>query len=128
MANKSVKRYPFKFDNTIIPFFPSKWDDEEPPIENTLQSEGGTDMIEQVRSKKYSADLSFKIADRTWVAFFKSYQRRASFQFSYYEVETDGYAVVTAILRDFKKSLVQDSEDLTAVSGVWECSFTVREL
>ena len=120
--------YPFRIDNTAIPFFPSQWSDSEPPVENTLQSEGGTDMIEQVRNKKFEAKLSFKLADRHWVSFFKALQRRSSFLFSYYEVETGEYASVTAILRDFSKSYVRGSEKLEAVDGVWEISFTIREL
>lgn len=123
-----VKDYPFKFDNTVIPFFPKGWEDSEPPVENILQSEGGTDMIEQVREKKYTANINLKVAGREWVGFFKSYQRKPSFQFTYYEVETGAYTSVTAVLRDFTKSLVEDSEDLTAVDGVWECSFRITEL
>lgn len=123
-----VKDYPFKIDNTVIPFFPSSWQDEEPPIENTLQSEGGTDMIEQVREKKYSASISIKVAGREWVAFFKACQRRSSIQFSYYEVETGEYNTVTAILRGFNKSLIKNSEDLEAVDGIWQCSFKITEL
>ena len=123
-----VKDYPFKIDNTVIPFFPSSWEDEEPPVENVLQSEGGTEMIEQVREKKYSASISIKVAGRQWVSFFKACQRRSSFQFTYYEVETGTYTSVTAILRNFKKTLRKDSEELTEVDGVWECSFIIREL
>lgn len=123
-----VKDYPFKIDSTTIPFFPSRWEDAEPPVENTLQSEGGTDMIEQVREKKYEASISITVAGREWVSFFKSCQRKASFTFYYYEVETGQYNSITAILRDFKKALRKNSEELTEVDGVWECSFTIREL
>ncbi len=127
-TNLSVKQYPFKFDSTTIPFFPTQWQDSEPPVETSLMSEGGTEMIEQTRAKKYTASISMRVAGREWVGFFKSYQRKSSFTFYYYEVETGAYTSVTAILRDFQKSLVKYSEDLTTVDGVWECSFTIREL
>lgn len=122
-----MKDYPFKFDTTVLPFFPSEWDDSEQPIENIMQSEAGTDIIEQIRVGKLQVELSMKVADRAWVKFFKEYERKESFQFYYYDVETDGYKHKTCRLRKLKKSLVKDSEELSAVKGIWKVSFVITE-
>lgn len=121
-----ISEYPIKFDDTVIPFWPEMSDSEE-PVENMMQSEGGTDMIEQVRESKLVASISMRLADRSWVAFFKSYERRDSFNFSFYDVETGGYKTKLCRLRGFQKKRLKHSEELRAVNGVWDISFTITE-
>lgn len=122
-----ISQYPPKFDNTVLPFWPAGWDDSEEPVENTMQSEAGTDLIEQVRESKLVASISMRLADRQWVAFFKAYERAESFAFSFYDVETGHYKTKTCRLRNFRKKKVKDSEKLAAVNGIWEISFTITE-
>lgn len=122
-----MKDFYFKFDSTPLTFWPASWSDSEDPIETLIQSEGGTDMIEQTRTGKLNVEISLKVQDTTWVKFFKEYERKDSFQFYYFDVETNAYKNKTCRLRNLRKSLVKDSEQLNSTKGVWEVSFTITE-
>lgn len=124
----SINNYPFKFDNTIIPFWPSKWGRNNNPIRETMQSEGGRDMMQIIRAEKISVPFNCSVADDEWAGFFETYSKKESFVVSIYSPVTHGYEVHTMYMNGFSCNPRKGSEKLTEVAGVWEISFTLEEL
>lgn len=123
----SLKDYPIMFNNTAVPFFP---DIETQPknIENVHQSEGGRDIIQQIRADKWSVPIKMVVADDTWVAFFYDLAvNHDSVTFKQYSPLEQGYSTRNVRLEGFKYKAHKNSEDLTEVNGVWDVSFTLEE-
>ncbi len=119
--------YPPMFDNTAVPFFPDI-DNSPNNIEETHESEGGMDIVQTIRTDKLSASVKMKVADDTWVAFFYDlYKNHDSVTFKQYSPLLHGYETRTVRLTGFKYKKVKHSEDLKAVTGVWEVSFNIEE-
>ena len=80
------------------------------------------------RTDKLSASVKMKVADDTWVAFFYDlYKNHDSVTFKQYSPLLHGYETRTVRLTGFKYKKVKHSEDLKAVTGVWEVSFNIEE-
>lgn len=127
MANKAINQYPFKFDNTVIPFFPGDWQRQATKIKNDMESEGGTRMVQIIRGKRLSIPFSFAVADDTWVGFFEEYSEREKFNLSIYSPITHAYEIKVVEMVGFSAKPRKRSEKLTEVAGVWEVSFTLEE-
>ena len=120
--------YPPMFNTTEVPFFP-KIDNTPKNIENEHQSEGGRTIVQKIRTDKLSAAVKMKVADKTWVAFFYGlFIGTSAVTFKQYNPLLDGYETRSVRITNFKYSQVKDSEDLTAVMGVWEASFNIEEI
>lgn len=119
--------YPIMFDSTALPFFPSSWGRQLKKITNTQQSEGGYDIVQTIRVKKMSYPFSVAVADDTWVAFFEQYYALDSFNLSIYSPVAGGYEVKRVRMDSLDITPRRHSEDLTAVTGVWDVSFTLEE-
>lgn len=122
-----LKNYPLKFDNTALDFWP-EWGRDNNPIKNTMQSEGGRDMVQVIRARKLSIPFSCAVADDTWVAFFEEYSEKESFSLSIYSPQTHAYETITCQITGFSCKPRKKSELLDAVHGVWDVSFTIEEL
>jgi hypothetical protein len=123
----SLKEYPIMFNDTEVPFFP---DIETNPknIENKHQSESGKDIIQTVRTDKWSVPVKMSVADDEWVRFFYDlYVNADSVTFKQYSPLEQGYSERLVRIEDFKYKQVKHSEDLPSVMGVWEISFTIEE-
>lgn len=119
--------YPIKFDSTTIPFFPTTWQRTPKKIQNTNQSEGGSDIVQVIRTGKMSISVAFAIADDTWVKFFEEYSEKDSFQISEYSPKTGAYQTITVRMEDFSDGARRKSYGLTSVKGVWDVTFTLEE-
>ena len=127
MANKAINQYPFKFDNTTLPFFPGDWQRANNPLRNILQSEGGQDMLQTIRQRKLSVPFSAVLADDTWIGFFEEYSERGYFSVSLYSPKIHGYETLTMRMEGYNCKPHKHSQDLTEVAGVWDVSFTLVE-
>lgn len=122
----SMKDYPVMFNNTEIPFFP-EIDVEPKKIANKNQSEGGRDIIQVVRRDKWSLPVKMSVADDEWVAFFYALSLDDSITFKMYSPLEGGYSERIVRMENFKYKMHKHSEDLSAVMGVWDVSFTLEE-
>ena len=89
-------------------------------IENVNQSEAGTDLVVVVRPAKRTWSFSFNL----------SYAKKELLrQYCTREKTTMTYMGnnYTVRLRDFSEKLVEGSEWLRSVDGLYECSVTVTE-
>lgn len=117
--------YPLKFNNTEIPF-PKSYSEDSQIIETVKQSEAGTDLVSVTRRNKLHASMTFKCL-ASWVATFATFEALDSFLFYRFNPRTGTYESRTVRMRNFKHSLENGSQDLTAVDGVWSVSFDLEE-
>lgn len=121
----------YKFNDTEI-LYPLSWDETYETVENTGQSEAGTDLVNVVRYGKLSVSCSFRVTN-TWLATFKSFMALDSFTLSIHVGWTDAeepepvYETHTVRMRDFAQSRMTKSEDLEITIGIWDISFTLEE-
>ena len=108
-----------KFNNEIFPnpVTPSM---SSQTIENVAQSESGTDLIVVVRASKKSWPLSFDLS------YTKKEILRALCEDESTQMEYMGHTY-TVRLRDFTEKLVEGSEWLSAVDGLYQCTVKVTE-
>lgn len=126
-TNKAINQYPFVFDTTELPFFPRDWSRSNNPIRSVLQSEGGHDMVQNTRAKKLTISFNAIVADDEWAGFFETYSEKESFGVKVYSPKSHGYDELTMRMEGFSCKAHKGSENLTAVAGVWDVSFTLVE-
>ena len=122
-----LKDYPIMFDNNTLPFFPTSWKQTPTKIQTLLQSEGGDDLIQRTRIDKAHIDAQFTLADDVWVKFFAQYNKKESFSLYQYSPLEEGYEQRIVRMESFSYAYRRKSEELTAVTGVWDVSFSLEE-
>lgn len=123
----SLNDYPIKLNGTALPFFPTNWQRTPNKIQNKNTSEGGTDILQRVRSDKMSISASFVLADATWVKFFEDLNELDDFTLEEYDPRTEGYKERTVRMEGLRDGPRRKSHELTGVLGVWEVDFTLEE-
>ena len=122
-----LKNYPIKFDGTAIPF-PNSYDISNSVIENVNESEAGIDIVQIRRMQKMTLSLSFRLMD-SYLAFFEGYAYSSStIEVSIYDAVTKAYTTKTMRLRDFKYKLVEKSELVNDINGMYDISFSLIEM
>lgn len=122
-----LKNYPIKFDGTAIPF-PNSYDISNSVIENVNESEAGTDIVQIKRMKKMTISLSFRLMD-SYLAFFEGYAySNSTITVSIYDAVAKAYTTKTMRLRDFKYKLVEKSELVNNINGMYDISFSLIEM
>ncbi len=121
-----LKDFPIKFGTTSLPF-PTGWTQTFNKVQSSLQSEGGTDLIQSIRKNKLHIDAQFAVADDTWVKFFKQCDMLDSFTLSQYSPLTSTYEERTVRMENFSYSSRRKSELLDTVTAVWDVSFSLEE-
>lgn len=121
-----LKDYPYKFDSTALPF-PTAWKQTHNKVQTLLQSEGGTDLVQSIRKGKLHVDAQYVIADDIWVKFFCQYDKKDSFTLSQYNPVTSLYEERTVRMENLSFSSRRKSEELTAVTAVWDVTFSLEE-
>ena len=108
-----------KFNSNLFPN-PVSASENSKTIENVSQSESGTDLVCVVRASKMNWSFTFNLS-KGKRDILKALCEEESTQMNYMG---KNYIVR---LRDFKDSLVEGSEWLSAVNGLYECSVSVTE-
>lgn len=122
-----LKNFPLKFDGTAIPF-PNSYDISNSVIENVNESEAGIDVVQIRRMQKMTLSLSFRLMD-SYLAFFEGYAYSSStIEVSIYDAVTKAYTTKTMRLRDFKYKLVEKSELVNDINGMYDISFSLIEM
>lgn len=120
-----LKDYPVTFDGIeVMPW--SKWDEDREVIENTYQTEAGTDQIDVVRYGKLSVSCQYRCHDE-WLRIFTDFSERDSIEVSSYDTKQAMSTVKIMRIRDFKASPIEFSESVADTNGVWNVSFKLEE-
>lgn len=121
-----LKDYPIKINTTAIPFSGSM-EEKYDTIESINISEAGTDIVQTERIGKLTLSIKYKILSsfiatlEGW-AFDNTYKTVSIFDFG-----TSTYKDRQMRMRNYTKSLVKNSQNLTVTTGIWEVSFDLIE-
>lgn len=122
----ALSNFPYKINNTALPF-PTSWSVSPDIVETVKQSEGGTDMVMVVRRNKRKINVSYKIADSDWLKKLLEFYALDSLTVQQFNPLNNAYESMTMRMRGFTYTPVRKSHELTAVTGVWDISFSLEE-
>lgn len=117
--------YPVKFDNETIPF-PTGWDESPEVVENTYETEAGTDQVDVVRYDKMTISASFTTTSR-WAKKFREYSKRDTIEVSYWDADVGNYNTRTMRIRGYKQTRNDNSRYTQGTEGIWNVSFNLNE-
>ena len=120
-----LKDFPVYFNSVEIMQW-TKWDENRDVIENTYQTEAGTDQLDVVRYGKLTVNCQYRCHDE-WVRIFAEFSQRDSIEVSSYDVHLAQNTVKIMRMRDFKVSPIEFSENVKDTNGVWDVSFRLEE-
>ena len=120
-----LKSYPIYFNTTEL-FRPEKWEETFEKIQNTFQSEAGTDLVIRVRSGKLKVSAEFACTD-AWLKKFQEFDALASFSLKSYDAVSAGYKTRTVWIENLKSSVNPKSDYITASDGLYTVTFDLIE-
>ena len=121
-----LQDYPVIMNGTTVPFMPAL-KNKPNIIQKVNQSEGGRDIVQNIRKDKMSVSVTLKLADFHWVQFFYQLYMMDSFVMKQFNPRVGGYDERTVRIDDFDYDNEKDSDKLTAVVGVWNVNFKIEE-
>lgn len=127
MANETcLKDYPIYFNTTAL-FRPESWKESPGKIENTNQSEAGTDLVNLVRVDKMKISARFDCTSE-WKAVFDGFNDLPSFTLKTYDARTEAYKERTVRMQNFNCNTLPKSDYLTSTMGLHEISFDLVQI
>ena len=120
-----LKDYPVTFDGVEVMQW-TKWDESREVIENTYETEAGTDQVDVVRYGKLSVSCQYRCHDE-WLRIFTDFSERDQIEVSSYDTKTGISTVKIMRIRDFKAEPIEFSESVADTNGVWNVSFKLEE-
>ncbi|WP_108775574.1 hypothetical protein [Lactimicrobium massiliense] len=117
--------YPIYFDDTKL-FTPESWHESYEVVENTNQTEAGTDQTVVIRYDKLSVSASFNCSSK-WAAKFAEFRDHDSIQVKLYDLKTQDYKTRTMRIRNFKSGPEKNSERTKRTNGLYVVSFDLNE-
>lgn len=122
-----LKSYPIKFDTIEIPF-PNSMGVSNEVLENVNETEAGTDITQIRRIEKLTISMSFRLMDR-YLALFETFAYSTStIQVSMYNATAGTYIMKDMRMRDFQYKLVESSEKVQDINGMYDISFKLVEM
>jgi hypothetical protein len=121
-----LQDYPVIMNGTTVPFMPAL-KNKPNIIQKVNQSEGGRDIVQNIRKDKMSVSVSLKLAYFHWVQFFYQLYMMDSFVMKQFNPLVGAYDERTVRIDDFDYDNEKKSDKLTAVVGVWNVNFTIEE-
>lgn len=103
---------------------PNQWDESFSWVENVNQSEAGTDLVNIIRSNKYSCTAQFNVS-RVWYHKFYELSQQPYLFLDTYDPLTDAHKNRKVRMRDFTASFQQYSDKIG--EGLWVVSFSLTE-
>jgi len=127
MAVTILKNYPIKINNTAIPFSGSM-SEKYDIIETVNQSEAGTDICQIQRVNKLTVSVSYKMLS-SFIPTLEGWRDSTSaLNVNIYDFGLNAYKFRSMRMRNYSKSLVKYSEDLSVTTGIWNVSFDLIEM
>ncbi len=120
-----LKDFPVRFDETEIIQW-SKWEEEREVIENTYETEAGTDQVDVVRYGKLTVSCEYRCHSE-WLRIFTDFSEHDSIQVTLYDAKLLTSTTKTMRIRDFKTKPIEFSENVQDTNGVWNVSFKLEE-
>ena len=120
-----LKDYPTIINNIQL-FPPDKWEETSEVVEETYQTEAGTDQASVTRYDKLAVDAQYRV-NSEWLKQFKMWAKVDSLDVSIYDATANGYTIRVMRIRDFKASPVEWSERMKDTDGIWNISFSLEE-
>ena len=120
-----LKDYPTIINNIQL-FPPDKWEETSEVVEETYQTEAGTDQASVTRYDKLAVDAQYRV-NSEWLKQFKMWAKVDSLDVSIYDATANGYTHRVMRIRDFKASPVEWSERMKDTDGIWNISFSLEE-
>lgn len=121
-----LKNYPIKINNTAIPFSGSM-DENYDTIETVNTSEAGTDIVQVSRLGKLKLSISYTMLS-DFIPTLEGWRDSTTYlTISMYDFTMNAYKDRQMRMRNYKKSLVKNSQDLTVTTGIWKVSFDLIE-
>lgn len=120
-----LKDYPIYFDDTEVMEW-SDWEEQSEVVENTYQTEAGTDQLQVVRYDKLKVSTSYRCHSE-WLQKFAAFAKQDSIAVKMYDAELMNYTTRTMRIRNFKKSPIEFSGKVADTNGVWNVSFVLEE-
>lgn len=122
-----LNNYPIKFNNVAIPF-PNSLDIGNEVLENINETEAGTDVAQIRRISKLTLSMSFRLMN-SYLAIFEGYAFSTStISVSFYSATANAYQTKTMRMRNFKYKLVEQSEKVNDINGMYDISFELIEM
>lgn len=112
--------------NTVALIRPVNWTEEYGTIENSNQTEAGTDVVDVTRRGKMTITASYKCSS-FWAKKFIDWYSLATLTVKIYDPSTDGYVEHTMRMRNLKKKTIKNSEKISYGNGLYEVSFKLVE-
>ena len=121
-----LKNYPIKINNTAIPFSGSM-NENYATIETVNTSEAGTDIVQTQRLNKLTLNISYTMLS-DFIPTLEGWRDSTTYlTISMYDFTMNAYKDRQMRMRNYKKSLVKNSQDLTVTTGIWKVSFDLIE-
>jgi len=122
-----LKNYPIKINNTSIPFSGSMSENYD-TIENVNQSEAGTDVRQVTRVNKLTLGISYTMLS-SFIPTLEGWRDSlTALTVQIYDFPTSAYKERSMVMRNYKKNLKENSQDLAVTTGIWKVSFDLIEI
>lgn len=124
----SLKNYPIKLNDVVLPFSDKLWDENYSNIQNVNTSEVGTDIVQYTRLGKLKLNLSITLFD-SWIPIFEGFAFGGeTIMVSIFDKTTGGYKILEMRMDNYSKKPVPKSELLDNMDGMWTFSFTLIQM
>ena len=117
--------YPYKFDDTVLPFM-STWNESFGRIVSNNTSEAGSDIETIIRRGKITVKAGCGcFSDMRGTL--QSFYNLDSFVLYRYDDIEEGYTTHNVRMTEFSSERVYKSESVDDTKGLWKVSFTLEE-
>lgn len=124
-----ISSFPYKLDNTVLPFPDSPPEMGYSEVENTSVSETGKDIVQSTRIGKLSMTFTYQLPGGWMNIFDTIYNANDVIEVSMPNSTGTAYEKRNMRMRKYSKTLVKGSETLADVTaGVWRFKFTLIEM
>ena len=121
-----LKNYPIKINNTAIPFSGSMNENYD-TIESVNTSEAGTDICQVTRLGKLKLSITYTMLSDLLHTLETWRDSTSYLSVDIYDFSTGAYKTRQMRMRNYKKSLKKNSQDLSVTTGIWNVSFDLIE-
>ena len=120
--------FPYKLDNTVLPFPDNPPEEKYDNIENVKVSETGKDIVQVTRKGKLTLGFTYQLP-ASWIKTFEDYALSNDLiTVSLPNATATAYQTKTMRMENYSKKIVKGSERLTDVAGVWQFKFDLIEM
>lgn len=90
------------------------------------ETEAGTTQVIMVRRGKYTIDTSFTVTSK-WLKKLTAYRNKDEINVKFYDPGKDGMETRIMRIKNYKPSMIKESENISRTNGIWEVGFTLEE-